>query len=221
VTRLKDVVEASGDPATFSSAQGSVLPDLPPGPPFSYLRSMIDMDNPEHADLRRIVARAFSPGAVRGRADRALAPAHEIVDAVIEDGECDVATQIATPLPIGLVCELLSVPRGDWGWVRDRALVAYGRDDPEFVPGVLDEPDRGALAVLQAVEEMAGFMKELSDHKRARPSDDLTSRLVQAEVHGQRLSDEELAQWFLLLVVAGAETSRQAISHGCGSFEVS
>src|SRR5258706_4760183 len=88
VTRLKDVVEASGDPATFSSAQGSVLPDLPPGPPFSYLRSMIDMDNPEHADLRRIVARAFSAGAVRGLAGRALALAHEIVDGVIEDVEC-------------------------------------------------------------------------------------------------------------------------------------
>lgn len=214
ITRFDDVIEASRNPATFSSADGSVLPDLPPGPPFSYLRSMIDMDNPEHADMRRIVARAFSPGAVRRLAGQAAALAHEIVDTVIEHGECDLATQIATPLPIGLVCQLLGVPKADWDWVRDRALIAYGRDDPEFVPGVLDEPERGPLAVLKAVEEMAGYMKELSDSKRARPGDDLTSSLVQAQVHGRHLSHEELAQWFILLVVAGAETSRQAISHG-------
>lgn len=217
VTRYDDVVEASRNPAVFSSADGSVLPDLsdlPPGPPFSYLRSMIDMDNPEHADMRRIVARAFSPDAVRRLAGQAVALAHEIVDAVIEHGECDFATQVATPLPIGLVCQLLGVPRTDWGWVRDRALIAYGRDDPEFVPGVIDEPERGALAVLQAAEEMAGYMKELSDSRRARPDDDLTSRLVQAEAGRRPLSEEELAQWFILLVVAGAETSRQAITHG-------
>ncbi len=215
LTRFGDVVEASRNPAVFSSADGSVLPDLPAGgPPFSYLRSMIDMDNPGHADMRKIVARAFSPGAVRELASQVVTLAHEVVDTVIEDGECDLATQIATPLPVGLVCHLLGVPRSDWKWVRDRALIAYGRDDPEFVPGVLEEPELGALAVIQAVEEMAGYMKELSESKRSRPGDDLTSRLVRAEVAGRQLSEEELAQWFILLVVAGAETSRQAITHG-------
>jgi methyl-branched lipid omega-hydroxylase len=215
LTRFADVVEASKNPAVFSSADGSVLPDLPAGgPPFSYMRSMIDMDNPGHADMRRIVARAFSPGAVRGLASQAVTLAHEIVDAVIEDGECDLAAQVAIPLPVGLVCHLLGVPKADWRWVRDRALLAYGRDDPEYVPGVIDEPERGALAVIQAVEEMADYMRQLSQAKRARPGDDLTSRLVRAEVAGRRLGEEELAQWFILLVVAGAETSRQAITHG-------
>ena len=215
LTRFDDVVEASRNPAVFSSADGSVLPDLPPGgPPFSYMRSMIDMDNPRHADMRKIVARAFSPGAVRALASQVVTLAHEIVDTVIEDGECDLAAQIATPLPLGLVCQLLGVPRSDWQWVRDRALIAYGRDDPEFVPGVLEEPGLGALAVIQAVEEMAGYMKELSQSKQSRPSDDLTSRLVRTEVAGRHLSEGELAQWFILLVVAGAETSRQAITHG-------
>ncbi len=198
LTRFGDVVEASRNPAVFSSADGSVLPDLPAGgPPFSYLRSMIDMDNPGHADMRKIVARAFSPGAVRELASQVVTLAHEVVDTVIEDGECDLATQIATPLPVGLVCQLLGVPRSDWKWVRDRALIAYGRDDPEFVPGVLEEPELGALAVIQAVEEMAGYMKELSESKRSRPGDDLTSRLVRAEVAGRQLSEEELAQWFI------------------------
>jgi methyl-branched lipid omega-hydroxylase len=212
LTRLADVLEASRNPAVFSSAAGSVLPDLPPE--FSYLRSMIDMDNPQHADMRRIAARAFSPAAVRELAGQAVALAHEIVDTVIENGECDLATQVATPLAVGLVCQLLGVPRSDWDWVRDRALIAYGRDDPEYVPGVLEDPERGALAVLRAVEEMAGYMKELANARRARPGDDLTSRLVRAEVDGRHLTEEELAQWFILLVVAGAETSRQAITHG-------
>jgi cytochrome P450 len=175
---------------------------------------MIDMDNPGHADMRKIVARAFSPAAARELASQMVTLAHEIVDTVIEDGECDLATQVATPLPLGLVCQLLGVPRSDWKWVRDRALIAYGRDDPEFVPGVLEEPELGAFAVIQAVEEMAGYMKALSESKRSRPGDDLTSRLVRAEVAGRHLSEEELAQWFILLVVAGAETSRQAITHG-------
>src|SRR5207248_6849631 len=72
----------------------------------------------------------------------------------------------------------------------------------------------GALAVIQAVEEMAGYMKQLSDSKRSRPGEDLTSLLVRADIGRRRLTDEELAQWFILLVVAGAETSRQAITHG-------
>jgi len=172
------------------------------------------MDNPEHAAMRRIVARAFSPAVVRELTGQAAALAHEIIDGVIEHGECDLATQIATPLPFRLMCQLLGVPKADWGWVRDRAQIAYGRDDPEFVPGVLDEPERGALAILQAVEEMAGYMKELSGTKRARPGDDLTSRLIQAEANGRRLSEEELAQLFILLVVAGTEPSRHSITHG-------
>ncbi len=214
VTRFDHVVEASRDPATFSSAQGSVLPDLPPGPPFSYLRSMIDMDNPEHAVMRRIVAQAFSRGQAVRLAERARVLAHEIIDSVIERGECDFATEVASLLPVGLICQMLGVPKADWDWVRGRALVPYGRDDPELVPGVLEEPERGALAVLQAVQEMADYMRELGDSKRARPGDDLTSRLVHAEIHGRHLTGEELAQWFILLVVAGAETTRQAVSHG-------
>lgn len=214
LTRFEDVARASREAGIFSSARGSVLPDLPPGPPFSYLRSMIDMDDPGHAEMRRLVAAAFTPRAVRQLTGRVEAACQEIIDEVTERGECDFAADVALPLVSRLICDLLGVPRADQGWVTQRVLIAYGRDDPEYVPGVLDDPGRGALAVLDAAQQLAAYAQELSRSKRARPGDDLVSRLATADLDGRRLSEEELAQWFILLVIAGTETTRQAISHG-------
>ena len=214
LTRFEDVARASREPGIFSSARGSVLPDLPPGPPFSYLRSMIDMDDPGHAEMRRLVAAAFTPRAVRQLTGQVEAACQEIIDEVTERGECDFAADVALPLVSRLICDLLGVPRADQGWVTQRVLIAYGRDDPEYVPGVLDDPGRGALAVLDAAQQLAAYAQELSRSKRARPGDDLVSRLATADLDGRRLSEEELAQWFILLVIAGTETTRQAISHG-------
>ena len=214
LTRFEDVARASREPGVFSSAHGSVLPDLPPGPPFSYLRSMIDMDDPGHAQMRRLAAAAFTPRAVRQISSRVAADCEEIIDEVIERGECDFAAEVALPLPSRLICDLLGVPRADRAWVTGQALLAYGRDDPEYVPGVLDDPGRGALAVLDAAQQLATYAQELGRSKRARPGDDLVSRLVTVDLDGQPLTGEQLAQWFILLVVAGTETTRQAISHG-------
>src|SRR5215470_11688426 len=214
LTRHEDVAMASREPGLFSSAPGSVLPDLPAGPPFSYLRSMIDMDDPGHARMRRLAAAVFTLRAVRQLTGRVEAACQEIIDEVIERGECDMAADVALPLASRLICDLLGVPRADQGWVMQRALVAYGRDDPEYVPGVVDDPGRGALAVLDAAVQLAGYAYELSRGKRARPGDDLVSRLAAAELDGRPLTDEQLAQWFILLVIAGTETTRQAISHG-------
>src|SRR5215510_5836608 len=138
----------------------------------------------------------------------------EVIDEVIERGECDFAADIALPLPSRLICDLIGVPRADQAWVTGQALIAYGRDDPEYVPGVLDDPDRGALAVLEAAQQLAGYAQELGHGKRARPGDDLVSRLATADLNGHPLTGEQLAQWFILLVIAGTETTRQAISHG-------
>src|SRR5215472_11003978 len=91
LTRFEDVARASREPSVFSSADGSVLPDLPPGPPFSYLRSMIDMDDPGHAQMRRLAAAAFTPRALRQISSRVKAVCEEIIDEVIERGECDFA----------------------------------------------------------------------------------------------------------------------------------
>jgi cytochrome P450 len=214
LTRFEDVARACREPGIFSSARGSVLPDLPPGPPFSYLRSMIDMDDPGHAGMRRLAAAAFTPRAVRQLTGRVEAACQEIIDEVIGRGECDFAADVALPLPSRLICDLLGVPRADQGWVTQRVLIAYGRDDPEYVPGVLDDPGRGALAVLDDAQQLAAYAQELGRGKRARPGDDLVSHLAAADLDGRPLTGEELAQWFILLMIAGTETTRQAISHG-------
>jgi len=214
LTRFEDVARASREPGIFSSAHGSVLPDLPPGPPFSYLRSMIDTDDPGHARMRRLAAAAFTPRGARRISGQVEAACQEIIDEVIERGECDFAAEVALPLPARLICDLLGVPRADQGWVIGQALIAYGRDDPEYVPGVLEDPGQGALAVLDAAQQLARYAQELSRGKRARPGDDLVSRLATADLDGEPLTGEQLAQWFILLVIAGTETTRQAISHG-------
>jgi methyl-branched lipid omega-hydroxylase len=214
LTRFEDIARASREPGIFSSADGSMLPDLPPGPPFSYLRSMIDMDDPGHARMRRLAATAFTPRTVRQISARVEAACQEIIDDVIERGECDFAAEVALPLPSRLICDLLGVPRADQAWVIGQGLIAYGRDDPEYVPGVLEDPGRGALAVLDAAQQLAGYAQELSRGKRTSPGDDLVSLLAAGELDGQPLTQEQLAQWFILLLIAGTETTRQAITHG-------
>src|SRR5258706_6110719 len=214
LARFEDVAWASRVPGIFSSADGSVLPDLPPGPPFSYLRSMIDMDDPGHARMRRLAAAAFTPRGVRQISARVEVACQEIIDEVIERGQCDLTAEVALPLSSRLICDLLGVPRADQAWVTGQALIVYGRDDPAYVPAVLEDPGRSALALLDTAQQLAAYTQELSRGKRARPRDDLVSRLATADLDGQPLTPQQLAQWFILLVIAGTETTRQAISHG-------
>jgi len=111
LTRHEDVAMASREPGLFSSAPGSVLPDLPAGPPFSYLRSMIDMDDPGHARMRRLAAAVFTLRAVRQLTGRVEAACQEIIDEVIERGECDMAADVALPLASRLA-EIQALFRG-------------------------------------------------------------------------------------------------------------
>lgn len=105
-------------------------------------------------------------------------------------------------------------PRAGQAWIIGQGLIAYGRDDPECVPGVLEGPGRGALAGLDAAQQLAGYAQELSRGKRTFLGDDLVSVLAAGELGGQPLTPEQLAQWFILLLIAGTETTRQAITHG-------
>lgn len=105
---------------------------------------------PGHARMRRRAAAAFTPRTARQFSARVEAACPEIIDDVTERGECDFAAEVTVPLPSRLICNLLGVPRADQAWVTGQGLMAYGRDDPEHVPGMLEDPSRGALAVLDA-----------------------------------------------------------------------
>jgi cytochrome P450 len=209
VTRHADVLEVSRQPEIFCSGQGSNIADMPPA--FNeFFGSMINMDDPRHARLRRIVSRGFTPrmlARVQHEVERAAAA---IVDAVIDRGECDFVTEIAAALPLKIICDMLDIPHSDYRFVFDRTNLILGAGDPEYV----SDPKAIIPALLRAGAELSQLAQELGRHKRREPGDDLTSALVNAEVEGERLADAEFGSFFVLLTAAGNETTRNAISHG-------
>jgi cytochrome P450 len=210
LTRLDDVVEASRNAAVFTSGKGATnVVDQPPE--FrEFYGSMINMDDPRHARLRRIVSRGFTPRRLAALTDDVQRTARTIVDDVIDQGECDAVSAISARLPLKIVCDMMGVPESQYGFVFDRSNIILGPNDPEYVA----ETGNIVTALLQAGHDLAELMRDLGRHRAENPTDDVTSALVNAEIDGERLTPDELASFFILLVVAGNETTRNAISWG-------
>jgi cytochrome P450 len=176
-----------------------------------FFGSMINMDDPRHARLRRIVARGFTPRVI-GRVEADVKQtAARIIDAVIDKGECDFVTEIAAQLPLQIICDMAAIPASQYQFVFDRTNIILGAGDPEYGG---TEPAQIIPKLLNAGAELAQLAQDIAKHRRGKPGDDLVSALVNAELDGETLSDAELASFFVLLVVAGNETTRNAISHG-------
>jgi len=209
LTRHADVLHASRHADIFCSGNGVVIPDMPTEMS-EFFNSMIAMDDPRHARLRRIVSRGFTPRSLGSLGEGVKRRAREVVDAVIDKGECDFVSELAAPLPLGIICDMMGIPESQTQFVFDQTNIILGLGDPEFVtPG-----DNPILAALTAGTSLADLMKEIAQERRKNPKEDLTSALLNAEVDGETLTDQELASFFILLVVAGNETTRNAISHG-------
>ena len=209
LTRYADVLEVSRSPETFCSGKGSNISDLPAD--FNeFFGSMINMDDPRHARLRRIVSRGFTPRMVQQLESAVQQAARRIVDDVIDKGSCDFVTEVAAALPLTIICDMMGIPGSQYQFVFDRTNVILGAGDPEYV----SDPMQIVPALLQAGAELAQLVQELGRLRRQHPADDLTSALVSAEVDGEQLTEQELGSFFVLLVVAGNETTRNAISHG-------
>ncbi len=210
LSRLDDLLEASRTPSVFTSGKGSTsITDMPPEF-LEFFGSMIGMDDPRHARLRRIVSRGFTPRRLALLTEDVHRVAREIVDDVIEQGECDAVPAISARLPLAIVCDMMGVPASQYEYVFDRSNIILGAGDPEYVP----DAENIVMALLQAGNELAELMKDLGRHRVQNPTDDVTSALVNAEIDGERLTPDELASFFILLVVAGNETTRNAISWG-------
>jgi methyl-branched lipid omega-hydroxylase len=210
VLRHADIETVSRQPEVFSSAAGATnIFDLPVEF-LEYFGSMINMDDPRHLRLRRIVARAFSPRMVaRIEADIALVTRGVVAD-LAAHGHGDFVAEVAARVPLEVICRMMGIPEDRYPDVFRCSNRILGAQDPEYVA----EGQDIAAVLLGAGAELAGLLAELAGERREAPGDDLVSALVTAEVDGERLTDQEIGSFFILLVVAGNETTRNAISSG-------
>ncbi len=211
-----DVIEASRRPADFCSGQGAVnIPDMPPDMN-EYFGSMISMDDPRHAHIRRIVSRAFSPRMIQRFEDQVQTVAARIVDEIRADGPSDFVPQVAARLPLKIICDMMGIPESAYQTVFDNSNIILAGADPELVPS--DDYVEIAGQLLTAGQAIKDIVEDLGRFRRDNPTDDLTSALVNANIDGESLTDQELGSFFILLAVAGNETTRNAIAHGLHLF---
>ncbi|MGR6915968.1 cytochrome P450 [[Actinomadura] parvosata] len=213
LVRHADILEASRNPEVFCSGDGGAtnIPDMP-AEFAEYFGSMINMDDPRHARLRRIVSRAFTPKMIKQFESDVEAAAVAIVDDLLAKGPgCDFVTEVAARLPLKIICDMMGIPERDYQFVFDRSNIILGGFDPEYTGGDLDQL---AERLLTAGMELQQLVQDLAAHRADHPTGDLTSSLVNANIDGERLTMQELGSFFILLVVAGNETTRNAISYG-------
>ncbi|GLZ13249.1 methyl-branched lipid omega-hydroxylase [Actinomadura sp. NBRC 104425] len=222
LVRHADVVAASRAPEVFSSEPCSnSIADMP-GYLARYFGSMINMDDPRHARLRRIVSRAFTPRVLAKLEEDLRAEAVRIVDDVLAGGPGDFVTDVAARLPVRVICDMMGIPERDRPMVYDRTNIILGLGDPEYAGGIRFVRDGitrtgvlyGLTKVMTAGYELNHLAMKLARRRRRDPGDDLVSALVQANVDGEALTDQEIGSFFILLVVAGNETTRNAMTHG-------
>jgi methyl-branched lipid omega-hydroxylase len=210
ITRYADVVEISRHPELYCSGKsGSTIIDMPQEL-LEFFGSMINMDDPRHARLRRIVSTAFNPRMVRSVEDTIEQVGADIIESVRAKGECDFVTEVAARLPLKVICDMMGIPESQYDTVFNCSNVILSMGDTEYVP----EGDDPVLALMNAGNTLANIMRELSEFRVEHPTDDLTTALATANVDGESLTDAEVASFFILLLVAGNETTRNAISHG-------
>ncbi|MQY05044.1 cytochrome P450 [Actinomadura macrotermitis] len=211
LVRHADILAVSRRPELFCSGRGGATNILDmPDEYAEYFGSMINMDDPRHARLRRIVSRAFTRRSMADLSRQIDAVAARTVDAVAARGSCDFAVEVAARVPLAIICEMLGVPPEHHDFVFERSNRILCGFDPEFLPA----PEKIAEQLLTAGSEIVDLVGDLAARRRERPADDLISHLVQANVDGESLTDQEVGSFFLLLAVAGNETTRNAITHG-------
>jgi len=199
LSKHEDVRWAERQPQIFSSATNGSRPNAAPQP------SMIDADDPSHADQRRIVARGFGPRQMKAYEEHVVEVSRQLVDAVIARGECDVVADIARPLPMTLIGEMLGAPESDYEKLQtwsDRMIA--GSDKVENV----------TEDVMNAAFEYYAYITEVMEERRARPGDDLVSKFMHGGGEGESLDDAHVVGNALLLLVGGNETTRNVIAGG-------
>jgi cholest-4-en-3-one 26-monooxygenase len=212
VTKHKDVKEVSRRSDVFSSLEKTALPRYQDGTVAQQIETgkyvMLNMDAPHHTDLRKIVSRAFTPRAVERLRDDLRQRAKHIVEVAAAEGYGDFVEQVSCELPLQAIASLMGVPQEDRMKLFHWSNQMVGDMDPEFA---------GNDAISASVE-LITYGMQLAAERADKPGEDLVTKLVQADVEGQKLSDDELGFFVILLAVAGNETTRNSITQGMMAF---
>ncbi len=205
ITKHDDIRTISRTPRTFSSFEkGVMLPDPDEMGLMAQRLMMLSMDPPQHDRFKLLVSRGFTPKNAPLLRPRIEELAREIVESALAKGSCDFVSEIAGRLPSGLIAELMGMSREDGERLYDLTEIMHTNDDAVAPPHVK----------AAAIGEMLGYAQSVADRKRAEPGDDLATLLVNAEVDGDRLTDGEFQWFFLLLVNAGGDTTRNLLAAG-------
>jgi cholest-4-en-3-one 26-monooxygenase len=213
VTKHADIIELSKQPRIWQNAPLlAVFPNEIPEPEEEPARHLLNMDPPDHGVYRNVAAKQFTPRTVGALAPHVEELTREILDAAAERGQGDFVADISAPITIGVIADMLGVPQSDrqllFRWTNE----VIAPSDPEFQTGTAEETlERARL-------ELFAYFKNLSDERRRRPTDDIVSIVANGRVRGQPLPDFELLSYYLLLVAAGNETTRNAMTGGMLAF---
>lgn len=210
IAKHRDIEFISRDPRTFCSGKGATsIADMPPEM-LEFFGNLINTDDPRHMHLRKLVAPGFTPAALRKVELPVQKSAARIIEKIADKGEGDFVKDIAAPFPIQVICDLMGIPESLHQYVFDVTNKILGASDPEYVT----EGEDRILALLEAGRSLQNLMNDMREERLKKPTDDLTSLLVHAEIDGERLTAAELCSFFVLTVVAGNETTRTAIAQG-------
>ncbi|MFM7044187.1 MAG: cytochrome P450 [Ilumatobacteraceae bacterium] len=208
LTRHDDIWHVSRNPQVFCSGRGTNIGDLPPEIT-EFFGSMINMDDPRHFRLRSIVSKGFTPKEITRVEEYVKTKAAAVVDRLIErfpDRQCDFVQEVAAPMPLQIICEMMGIPAADEAQILHWTNVILGAGDPEYTAS-FDDLFAAGMGLFQ-------YAQALGEDRLAHPGDDLTSVMMHGDVDGDRMTAQEFGSFFILLVVAGNETTRTAISHG-------
>jgi len=214
ITKHADIIELGKQPELFLNAPRLAVftTDLPP-PPEGAARHLLNMDPPEHARYRRVTSGWFTPRAIRAMDEKIGRVTHEILDDAAKIADGDFVRDISARITIAVIAEMLGVPRPDWDLLFRWTNEIIAPQDPEFQRGGSAEE-----TMTQARVEVFTYFDNLSKERRAHPSDDIVSVVANGKVNGEELPIMELLSYYFLLVVAGNETTRNAMTGGMLAF---
>lgn len=209
ISKYQDVYDVGRNASVFSSEPTIMIADPEPGLPThsGAAKMMLMMDPPEHTAYRKLISREFTQGPAKHYNERIEMLARQIVDAVIDRGECDFISEIAGEMPSFVIADLMGLPLEDGRELYKLTEVIHSA--PESLP-----PN----AIPEAIGKMFEYGMTVISAKRSKPSDDLASKLLSAELDGKQLTDEEFLLFFMLLIDAGGDTTRNLV--GTGMYEL-